>query len=353
MQDDNEKHLIREGTSFRVDPYLYRVLQPDQDFLDEDGFCSYAEMVARIRNNGKRIILSIGESSTSGWDTTITPTNRERKAQGLLPISAFFRYRNYTDMVRSIVGDEYEVVNAGVPGHTILSGMRRLKMLHRAFARDGLSVAYVIVHFGNNDCLWEGNFQDRYHLHLHPRSPSPVEGLRRRWHRVDTSRIVLRTSAPDFGRYYRQLIRYANRMGAPPIILQPEIPIYWKPGSRYVDFNFEAMKTSPGGALAIQEMEVARRQWAEVVEAPYSGQKIDALTAAAERDFIIPRIKQAHLAELQRACHDTGTPLVQTPVPRDEDEKTFFVDYCHPREIINEEIARQISGFIADYEQSK
>jgi len=80
MEDRSEpKHLVTGGSSFRWNGYLYRLLQPGQDFLEEDGFSSYAETVQRTRQSGKPVVLSIGESSTSGWDTTVTPENRRRR----------------------------------------------------------------------------------------------------------------------------------------------------------------------------------------------------------------------------------------------------------------------------------
>ncbi len=357
MPDTNKPaqppHLVPEGSSFRWHGYLYRVLQPGQDFLEADGFSSYAATVERIRSSGKPVILSVGESSTSGWDTTVTPENRSRKAQGLAPISAFFRYRNYTDMVREKIGDRFEVVNAGIPGHTVLSGIRRLQLLSNAFRKDGIRFDYVLIHFGNNDCLWENNFQDRYHLYAHPRSSGRLEYWRRKLHPVRKDGIVLRTAASDFGRYFRKLISMTRKLGAPAIIVQPEIPLYWKPGTRYVEFDYDAMALQPGGREAIASMYRAREIWEAAISQPYSAAKVAQLTAAAELDFIVPRIKQGHLAELQKAATSTGTPLVQTPIPRDEDEKNYFVDYCHPREIINERIATQIVGHIDAFEQAR
>jgi len=227
MEDQSEpQHLVTGGSSFRWNGYLYRLLQPGQDFLEEDGFSSYAETLKRIRQSGKPVILSIGESSTSGWDTPVTPENRRRKAAGLDPVSAFFRYPNFTDLVRRPIGDRFEVINAGIPGHTVLSGIRRLRLLAERFRRDGIGISYVLIHFGNNDCLWENNFQDRYHLYAHPHSPPWFERWRRRLRPIRQRGIVLRTAERDFGRYFRRIVRVCRRLGAPPIIVQPEIPLY-------------------------------------------------------------------------------------------------------------------------------
>jgi len=350
-QEPVTEHLLEQGTSFRPDHYLYRVLQPGQDFLEENGFKTYSQMVEKIRANGKRVILSVGESSTSGWDTSITSENRERKAKGLLPISAFFRYKNFTDMVRDKVGDEFEVVNAGIPGHTALSGIRRLKMLHTSFARDGIAVSYVLIHYGNNDNLWEGNLQDKKHLRLHPRSPATVEKFRNWRHKRVSDRMVLRSTVDDFGVYFLQMINYARKIGAPPIIVQPEIPIYWKPGSRFVDFDMEQMAAKLGAQEALANLADAVDIWESVIEQPYSEQKIQALEKAAELDFLLPRIKRPYLQELQRVAWATQTPLIQTPVPRDEDEANYFIDYCHPRENVNKRIASMIVDHMHTYEK--
>jgi len=346
------EHLLKEGTSFRRDHYLYRVLQPGQDFLEEDGFKTYQQMVAKIKANGKRVILSLGESSTSGWDTSITSVNRERKAKGLLPISAFFRYKNFTDMVRDKVGDEFEVVNAGIPGHTALSGIRRLRMLHKRFARDGIAPSYILIHYGNNDCLWESNLQDKKHLRLHPHSPALVEKFRRWRHKRVPDQMVLRSTAGDFGRYFLQMIGYAKKIGAPPIIVQPEIPIYWKPGSRFVDYDFDLLASRPGATQALAKLAEARDIWESVIENPYSQQKIQALEKAAELDFLLPRIKRPYLKELQRVARATQIPLIQTPVPREEDETNYFIDYCHPRENVNKRIASMIVDHIHTFDKN-
>jgi len=120
-----------------------------------------------------------------------------------------------------------------------------------------------------------------------------------------------------------------------------------------VEFDYEAMAKQPGGCEAIASMQAAKELWRSVIHAPWSEQKLATLQQAAELDFIIPRIKQGHLAQLQSAATATDTPLVQTPIPRDEDEKKYFVDYCHPRDIINERIADQIVGFVEDYERKR
>lgn len=341
-----ELHLLKEGTSFRPHRYLYRVLQPDQDFLNQDGFSSYAETVKRVLGSGKKVVLSIGESSTSGWDTTITPINRQRKSQGLAPISAFFRYKNYTDLLRDRIGDDYEVLNAGIPGHTVLSGVRRFKLLRDALSRDGVRIDFVVIHFGNNDCLWEGNFRDRFHLAPIARMPSALEQQRLKLFPRQKSRIVLRTSAADFGRYNAQLVRLVRKINAIPILIKPEIPIYWSPGRRYVDFDFEARAKLPGGPLVMAKLDEARKLWSAAIAKPHSEGKIRMLQYAAELDFVVPRIKSAYVAELCRVADSTSTTLIQTPVRRDADEQLYFVDYCHPREIINTQIAEQIEAVI-------
>lgn len=348
--DEGHLHLLPEGTSFQQHPYLYRVLLPGQDFLEENGFSTYKDTVKRIKDSGKAVVLSLGESSTSGWDTTVTPLNRERKAQGLAPVSAFFRYRNYTDLLRECVGEQYEVVNAGIPGHTVLTGLRRLQLLRDAFDRDSLKIRHVVIHYGNNDCLWEGNFRDRWHLQPFRRIPWFIERRRRQLFLPKLNEIVLRTSLVDFTRYLKRLVKTTNDMGAQAILIRPEIPLYWRPGRRFVDLDFGQLARQPGGQKALASMDEARRLWESAINLPYSRHKIELLQAAAELDFIIPRIKHHYVAALEQVAAATDTPLVKTPVPRDADEQEYFVDYCHPRTIINNQIATQTAALIRRYE---
>jgi len=81
-------------------------------------------------------------------------------------------------------------------------------------------------------------------------------------------------------------------------------------------------------------------------------QKDRVLEEAAELDFLLPRIKRVYLQELQRVANASKTPLIQTPIPRDEDESKYFIDYCHPREIINERIASMIVSHIDAFEKT-
>jgi lysophospholipase L1-like esterase len=341
-EDLDARHLIPHGSSFRPDPYLYRVLQPGQDFLDEDGFSSYDEAVARIRSNGKSVILSFGDSYTSGWDTRIAPLNRQRKARSLPLISSFFRYRTYTDYLRHKIGDRYEILNAAIPGHTALTGLRRFRILSQRLRHDGIRIAYTLSCFGANDSFWEGNFRDRWHLALHPRSPRQLEVLRRRLHHFTKDQVILRSTPQDYGRYTRQLIADARRIGAPAVLVEQQTTLYWEPGARFAPYDFDAMAKKPGGALALQRLEQARELWQAAIDMPYSDRKISALQAALDQDVLLPRIKSAYVDELRRVAAATQTPLVSVPMPRSVDEKQYFIDYAHPHTSVNEQIADRI-----------
>jgi hypothetical protein len=61
------EQLIPHGTTpFSDDPYIGRLLKPGQDFIGADGFVSLQEAVDEIRSSSKRVILNVGDSSTSG-----------------------------------------------------------------------------------------------------------------------------------------------------------------------------------------------------------------------------------------------------------------------------------------------
>jgi hypothetical protein len=176
--------------------------------------------------------------------------------------------------------------------------------------------------------------------------PNTLEQQRLKLFPRQKNRIVLRTSVADFGRYNAQLVRLVRKVNAIPILIKPEIPLYWPPGKRYVDFDFEALAKLPGGELVMAKLDEAKKLWSAAFAKPYSASKIKMLQDAVELDFVIPRIKSAYVAELCRVADATSTTLVQTPIRRDADEQMYFVDYCHPREIINIQIAEQIEAAI-------
>ena len=162
---EHKEHLIPHGESpFRNDQYVGRLLLANQDFIGADDFQSFADAVAEIRASGKKVVLNAGDSSTAGWDTRVTVENQERRKAEQPLLSAFFRYPTYADLLRDQVGDDYIVLNAGIPGHTSINLERRLRGLLQQFDKAGIKVDLVTLYIGNNDCQWENNAEDKHRL---------------------------------------------------------------------------------------------------------------------------------------------------------------------------------------------
>jgi hypothetical protein len=107
------------------------------DFVGEQRYIALKDVRAEAQTSKQKIVLNIGDSSTSGWDSDVVALNqRMEKALGsafdnnhaLFPL---FNYKTYPDCLRDNLGDKFIVLNAGIPTHTSLNGLRRLKELAR------------------------------------------------------------------------------------------------------------------------------------------------------------------------------------------------------------------------------
>ncbi len=345
------EHLIPAGeTPFGFDAYLGRTLKPGQDFIGADDFMDFAAAVAAAQS-GRRIILNVGDSSTAGWDTRVTVLNQERKADNKPLLSAFFRYPTYSDVLREQAGADYLVLNAGIPGHTSINTARRLQNLLGRFAAHGVSVAFVSIYCGNNDCQWEFNVEDKMKLRLSQRLPLFVDRLRARLSKPDTKRIRLRTNLRDYARNLNTMIDACRAHGAAPMIIVPEVPLYWEPGKRFVADQFPVDANMPGGSMVLAALARARELWQDVIGQDYSEAKISQLEKAMEMDFVVPRIKKAYRQALESTARDREVPLVRTRIPREQDDIDYFVDYCHPIGAANEAIAEQLLKTVDAYNE--
>ncbi len=324
-------HLIPHGESpFTHDLYVGRLLRNGQDFIGESGFLSFADAVREVRDTGRKVVLNVGDSSVAGWDTRVTVENQERRRNQQPLLSAFFRYPTFSDLLRRELASDCVVLNAGVPGHTSLNTLRRLADLLKRFRDEGIQVDFVTVYVGNNDCQWERNIEDKYSLRTSRSLPLAVDKLRARMRKPDRDRVHLRTSRQDFKNNIRAILNCCRAHGAQPVVIVPETPLYWEPGKRFVADAYPVNADMPGGKMVLAALERAKETWAAALQQQWSEEKLHALEAAREMDFVVPRIKQPYRELLEAAARDLDAPIVRTSVPRETDDGAYFVDYCHP-----------------------
>jgi hypothetical protein len=371
MTDDKE--LTQEEMGERFDnPIMKNQITGDQfvenrrgeirlkgDFVGETGYVSLEDVVKEVKSSGKGVVLNIGDSSTSGWDSDMVAVNREIKHRkgtsydqekdAIFPI---FNYRTYSDCLRDVLGNRFIVVNAGVPTHTSLNGLRRIKELFRDFWRSGISIDYVTTYYGNNDSVCNGNVEEKYRKGL--------IGKVKRMLRSDDE-IVTRTSIEDFRRNMRDIVRYCKKRKATPIIIEPATPLYWEPGRRVkrkIEFDEDDAAIRATISAVRGHYNQARHYW-ETANRIIAGDEnpvgdfnraIEFYEKAREMDYITPRIKSDHLQELREVSQTEGVSLVQIEVPRDKndgkDGEGYFGDYCHPIERANKLYAEKIAGVV-------
>ena len=146
---------------FILDSHLGFTTPVGQEFYGEKNHLSLDDAISQIREGRKKVILNMGDSSTSGWDSNVVTFNRVREQEQKALLSPFFRYKTYSDYLRDILGNEFFVINAGVPAHTSLQGHRRLCLLLKRFKKEKIDIDLVTAYYGNNDSVWDHNRQDR------------------------------------------------------------------------------------------------------------------------------------------------------------------------------------------------
>src|SRR3989338_523674 len=329
------------------------------DFIGETGYVSLDDLVEEINNSRKGVILNIGDSSTSGWDSDVVAVNREiKQRKGDLynkekdAIFPLFNYRTYSDCLRDILGDRFVVVNAGVPTHTSLNGLRRFKELVADFHKAGISIDYVTAYYGNNDSVCNGNAEEKYRKGL-------IGKVRKML--VDNGQIITRTSANDFRSNMRNIVCYCKRRKAIPILIEPATPLYWEPGrrdKRKAEFDEDDAAIRATLPVIKGHYNQAIHYW-DTANRIIAGDEnlagdlnhaIEFYEVARESDYITPRIKEGHLQTLRDVGQTECVPLVQIEIPRDKNDgkegEGYFGDYCHPIERANKLYAEQIAGVI-------
>ena len=330
-----------EEAPFIADPIEGHTMPPGKEFIGEKDYINLSDIIEHIKKNKKRVILNIGDSSTSGWDSNIVTINRERLHQKKALLPAFFQYRTYSDCLRELIGHDFIVINAGVPAHTSVQGSIRLERLLNQFNTEDIAIDWVTAYYGNNDSVWDHNREDIDWLNINGETEDK-----------HTSVIVTRVNPSDYTRAIHNIINQCHQRKIKCIMIQPVTPIYWKPGTR-VKNEVLARVEQPGFRGVYQLLDEALALWNSCINEPsYSALKEDALRCVRELDYVVPRIKSIHLKALNELMKQTSCPFIQIKVDRTIDDIQYFIDYCHPIEPMNMIIANEIKNTIYSIEKA-
>jgi lysophospholipase L1-like esterase len=299
----------------------------------------------------KKIILNLGDSSTSGWDSDAVTRNRilRNEIGRVHPIgldSPFFQYPTYSDILGEQEG--VESINAGVPGYASLQGARYLDKLLSELTKKDIKVDYVTIYFGNNDGVCNGNVEDKYVI---PAETFEIATFGFLKSRMQGFSIVPRTSVSNYEDNLRAMVETAKKYGAQPILVRPLIPKHWLPGLRATGREKElkeAMKCAKGTKL-VKYLQRAITLYQDAVEAlkdDHPSRARQKFVEAQNLDFMVPRIKPAYVDTLQKVAQDAGVALVDVDDKIPVDDRKYFVDYCHPIEPANRLIASAIGGIL-------
>jgi lysophospholipase L1-like esterase len=255
---------------------------------------------------GDKIVINMGDSSTSGWDS-----NKVYKG-GKDPEAPFFTYKTYSQLMEE--QSDLVVVNAGIPGYSSLQGRKYLEQLLKRFSSEGIEVDNVTLYFGNNDATYN-NHEDKVRL---DRKKSTPEG--------DRSRV----SVDDYTRNVRDLVETARDYGSEPILIMPVVHYDWEPGIRSDQFRgeFEEALNKLTDERVRQNLETAIEEF-----------NLGNYERALELDKVLPRIKHRYQQALREVAQEMEVSLIdiQAEIPL-ENNPEYFVDYCHPLEPVNQMI---------------
>ena len=308
----------------------------------ETGFVTIPEIAADARRNGRLVVLNLGDSSTSGWDSRVIAGNAARRARGEPLESPFQRYRTYSDLLAQ--DSRLYVINAGVPGFSSAQGDRYASRLLRQFRELGIHIDAVTLYFGNNDSVWDGNLQDRYLL---PGQWRHIHLLRLFDQASWRQRVVPRVTPIEFGHNLRAIIGTCREEGSHVILLDPLVPRLWPPGLRMQGLEQEVTNflLEHNGSRISAELAQANSFYLEGLRALDDGDLARArqrLEQASQSDFLVPRIKESYRQVLQQVAKEQHVPLVSVGASIPTDDKQYFCDYCHPIDPANRLIADAI-----------
>ena len=339
--------VIREQASgvdlFELDEALGHRLR-DAAFIGvyKKGLVTAEEIAQDPRRDGKLLVLNLGDSSTSGWNSDVVVENGRRHARKQKPHSPFQTYLTYSDILAQ--DPRLYVVNAGVPGFTSLQGTKYLRILLERFRNLGVRVGVVTIYFGNNDSAWNGNIQDKYVL---PDTGFQLQLLRLIDQATNSFQVIPRVPSADYAEQVREMLRECREAGLDVVVVEPVIPKYWTPGLRARGLKPDTVDQD--GILEdskvrelLHEARVLFEKGRRALERGAWNKAAAAFREAQEKDFLVPRIKDTHAAALRRVAQEERTSLVSVGNRIPIDDRTYFVDYCHPIEPANRLIAQGI-----------
>lgn len=331
-----------EESVFKPDPIIGHTLQEGKDFLGEKKFLSFAEVIQELKITKRKIILNMGDSSTSGWDSYVITENRKRRKQGKKPRLPFFQYKTYSDYIRRISPFFY-VINAGVPAHTSLQGKLHLKRIIQLFKKERIFIDYATLYYGNNDCAWNLNREDKAWL-----EPSIIHTIKKLL--TTKNKMITRVRQTDFEKNMQKMIDYCKKEKITPFLIIPPVPLYWKPGTRVKNDELPK-KTGPGAREAYTALQDSLNIWTKGRKEKNKMERKELLKRAKELDYIVPRIKQKYIAILQNIAQKNNTHLIEIDIQTSTTDNSYFIDYCHPSEKTNILLAQSIFKCILQKEQ--
>lgn len=290
---------------------------PEQKLISQNKFVKFEDIVNGIYSN-KLIVLNMGDSSTSGW-------NSERISKKVKnPYSAFFSYKTYSDFLQS--SGKCFVINAGIPGYTSLQGKLYLRRLLKKFFSDSVHVDYATLYFGNNDSTYNA-VEDK--VKLERKMPSPK------------NRIGYRVSPDDYEKNMSEMIEICIEYGVRPVLIMPLVNEEWEPGIRSIRFRDEF-------SISLERMPACKAK--EDLLNAIQLHKQKKYHGAKELDYVLPRIKDAYIKKLEKVARRMRVPLVSF---KKEFSKKDFVDYCHPSESANYKISKVLLKLMSAKNKNK
>jgi len=350
----------------RPDYYLGYGFTSGREFIGRKNFVSITTVIEIALSSQRRLILNVGDSSTSGWDSHVVTRNRNLLLEGGQALEIpFFKYSTYSDILaeRFRESRQFIVVNAGIPGYTSIQGKRHLLELLIIFRSLEIKIAAVTMYFGNNDCMWNSNYEDVNILpstddtwtneclyKIFNSSPAGRNWITKRQSQKrlpPSDTIRTRVSLSDYLNAISDICALTINSGATPIVIIPPIPLRWRPGDRVEGESLGQpwLAEQSGGKLVLQNLDLAKLYWEKALESTNEA-RIQKLVEAAEHDFVLPRIKHQYSTSLLRLCRENNFPAVYIKADRNISETDLFLDYCHPIGDINREIADQILTYI-------